>query len=161
MISGITPFTEEFKDNVIKLILPIQREEFGINITQEDQPDLMNIPNFYQQGKGNFWLARDNNQVVGTVSLKDIGNDNVALRKMFVHSDYRGKEKGVSQKLMDTAVRWAQEQKVLHIYLGTTPEFLAAHRFYEKNGFAEIGREELPEGFPVMDVDKKFYRLAL
>jgi hypothetical protein len=44
------------------------------------------------------------------------------------------------------------------VYLGTTPLYLAAHRFYEKSGFVEIKREELPEGFPVMEVDRKFYR---
>jgi hypothetical protein len=47
------------------------------------------------------------------------------------------------------------------IFLGTTAKFLAAHRFYEKNGFHEIGRDELPAAFPVMTVDTKFYRRSL
>jgi hypothetical protein len=29
--------------------------------------------------------------------------------------------------------------------------------FYEKNNFIEIKEEELPDEFPVMEVDKKFY----
>jgi predicted N-acetyltransferase YhbS len=45
--------------------------------------------------------------------------------------------------------------------LGTTAKFLAAHRFYEKNGFREIAQTELPASFPVMTVDTKFYRRAL
>lgn len=40
-------------------------------------------------------------------------------------------------------------------------EVLAAHRFYEKNGFRELARSELPERFPVMAVDSKFYGLSL
>ena len=50
---------------------------------------------------------------------------------------------------------------VAAVYLGTTAKFLAAHRFYEKNGFREIAREALPDSFPVMAVDTKFYTLAL
>jgi hypothetical protein len=43
-------------------------------------------------------------------------------------------------------------------FLGTTPRFLAAHRFYEKNGFSEVEPGDLPSTFPIMAVDKKFYR---
>ena len=37
-------------------------------------------------------------------------------------------------------------------------EILAAHRFYEKNGFESVSIDELPKSFPVLQVDKKFYR---
>jgi len=47
------------------------------------------------------------------------------------------------------------------VYLGTTAKFLAAQRFYAKNGFAEVDRADLPAAFPVMKVDSKFYRYAL
>jgi N-acetylglutamate synthase-like GNAT family acetyltransferase len=47
------------------------------------------------------------------------------------------------------------------VYLGTTAKFLAAHRFYEKRGFAVIDKSALPPGFPVMTVDTRFHRLAL
>ena len=47
------------------------------------------------------------------------------------------------------------------VYLGTTASFLAAHRFYAKNGFREISSSALPPGFPVMLVDTKFYRRDL
>lgn len=47
------------------------------------------------------------------------------------------------------------------IVLGTTPQFVAAHRFYEKNGFIKIDPAELPKSFPVLAVDKKFYQYTL
>ena len=154
-------FEEEFKDAVATLILPIQREEFGIDITLDKQPDLSDIASFYQQGKGNFWVAVNGDDVVGTISLKDIGNDNCALRKMFVHKDFRGSQFGAARSLLKTALQWAKEKDVKSIYLGTTPKFLAAHRFYEKNEFEEISEDALPSGFPLMSVDKKFYRYSL
>ena len=51
-----------------------------------------------------------------------------------------------------------ERKTIKEVYLGTTPQFLAAHRFYEKNGFTSIILKDLPENFPVIQVDKKFYK---
>ena len=59
----IVPFTPGYQAQVFNLIVPIQREEFGIDITAADQPDLRSIPAFYQQGAGNFWLALDGDKL--------------------------------------------------------------------------------------------------
>src|SRR5262245_29040638 len=99
---SITPYTAADRDGVGALIVGIQRGEFGIQITYDQQPDLKDIPGFYQQGTGNFWVARSGSTVVGTISLKDIGNAQVALRKMFVDAAHRGREAGVAQTLLDT-----------------------------------------------------------
>lgn len=156
-LSTIT-FQNRYQAQIVELIAHIQQHEFNINISPDLQPDLKNIPDFYQKGKGNFWIALDDDRVIGTIALLDIGHNETALRKMFVHEDHRGKEKGVAKKLLDTSLAWAKERGVVKIYLGTTPAFLAAHRFYEKNGFIEIPQDELPPSFPIMEVDKKFYR---
>lgn len=157
----VKSYTNQYNKQVVNLILNIQQKEFNVDITKEDQPDLMKIENFYQKGKGNFWIALVDNKVVGTISLLDIGNDEVALRKMFVHSSFRGSEINTSHMLLKEAFYWAKDKGVRTIYLGTTPQFLAAHRFYEKNGFKEILKRELPASFPIMQVDKKFYKYVL
>lgn len=155
----IQAFSPEHASGVVDVILPIQQEEFGIPITLEGQPDLKDIPGFYQKGKGNFWVALEAGKVVGTISLLDIGNDQVALRKMFVAATHRGKEHGTAARLLQGAVDWARLQGVRQIFLGTTAKFLAAHRFYEKNGFRQIEQADLPPAFPVMVVDTRFYAL--
>ncbi|MBB5393350.1 GNAT family N-acetyltransferase [Herbaspirillum sp. SJZ099] len=155
----IQPFSSEHSAGVVDVILPIQQQEFGIPITLEGQPDLNDISGFYQKGNGNFWVALDGEKVVGTVSLLDIGNGQVALRKMFVAASHRGKEHGAAKRLLDGAIGWAREKGVTQIYLGTTAKFLAAHRFYEKNGFALVEKTALPPAFPVMAVDTRFYVL--
>jgi N-acetylglutamate synthase-like GNAT family acetyltransferase len=153
-------YQEKDVREVADLILGIQRDEFSIPITISDQPDLLQIESFYQKGSGNFWVARSEDQLVGTIALLDIGNNQGALRKMFVAKGFRGKEFGVGQKLIDHLIAWVKQKGVQEIYLGTTEKFLAAQRFYEKNGFLEVGKSELPKAFPVMDVDVKFYRLS-
>ncbi|MGQ3481659.1 GNAT family N-acetyltransferase [Paenibacillus sp. TY11] len=154
-------YSTEYQSQVIDLILHIQKNEYNIAITKEEQPDLLDIENFYQRGNGNFWVALSEGTVVGTVALLDIGNHKTALRKMFVKQNYRGKTINVSNQLLHHAIGWARERSVEQIYLGTTLQFVAAHRFYEKNGFVSIALGELPIGFPVMKVDKKFYKYVI
>jgi len=156
-MTQIRQYTPADTQGVIDVILPIQQSEFGIPITLEAQPDLLNIPGFYQQGTGGFWVAEAGGSIVGTIALLDIGNRQAALRKMFVSQTHRGAEHGVARQLLATLLDWSRLQGIDQIYLGTTGAFLAAHRFYEKNGFTELARSELPRTFPVMAVDTKFY----
>lgn len=157
----IEAFSAEHQQGVVDVILPIQQGEFDIPITLEAQPDLLNIAGFYQTGAGNFWVAIVDGQVVGTLALLDIGNGQGALRKMFVKPEYRGREFGVATTLLDHLLTWSRNQGITEIYLGTTEKFLAAHRFYERSGFSEIEKAALPEAFPVMSVDTKFYARTL
>jgi N-acetylglutamate synthase-like GNAT family acetyltransferase len=157
----IVPFASQHVGDVGALIVGIQRDEFQIPITLEDQPDLQNIPAFYQQGAGNFWVAVAEGEVVGTVALLDLGNHQGALRKMFVHASYRGPKHGVSARLLGTLLEWARVRDVKDVYLGTTEKFLAAHRFYERNAFQQIAANALPPSFPKMALDNRFYHRAL
>ncbi|MCE3282420.1 MAG: family acetyltransferase [Chitinophagaceae bacterium] len=154
-------YTEGYKDDVARLILGIQNNEFNISITLAQQPDLEEIPGFYQVGNGNFWIAKLGEKLVGTIALKDIGDKQGALRKMFVDRDHRGKEWSTAEKLLDTLLDWSRQKGLAEIFLGTTAQFLAAQRFYEKNGFVEIEKKALPGTFPVMEVDTKFYKYTL
>jgi N-acetylglutamate synthase-like GNAT family acetyltransferase len=154
-------YSEVYRDEVVELILAIQKTEFQIPITLLEQPDLTEIGHFYQKNNGNFWVALINNQVIGTIALLDIGYNQGALRKMFVHAKYRGANFGVGKGLLDNLVEWAKQKNFKEILLGTTEKFIAAQKFYEKNSFTEIEKDELPPNFPIMTVDVKFYRHVL
>lgn len=157
----IVPFSDHHLSGVVDVILPIQQSEFGIPITLDAQPDLLDIPNFYQKGSGNFWVALHGSEVVGTIALLDIGNGQGALRKMFVKEPFRGSMHGVARRLLQVFLDWCKTHDICEVYLGTTAKFLAAHRFYEKNGFTEIAPSELPTSFPIMSVDTKFYKYSI
>src|SRR5919202_3555123 len=154
-------YLPKYQEQAINLILDIQRNEFNVPISLEEQSGLLNIHNFYQNGRDNFWIALDNDTVVGTIALLDMGNHQATLQKFFVCKNYRGKDIGVGQQLLDTLLDWANRQSMKEIYLGTTQVYRAAHRFYEKNGFVEINPVELPNNFPLIKVDTKFYKYDL
>ena len=153
---------------VVSLISGIQRGEFQLPITPADQPDLMDIPGFYVNGRlgpGCFLLAEDDcDQVLGSIALLNLGpgaegRRQGALRKMFVRAESRGT--GLAAALLDELFAWCRGAGIGEVFLGTTDRFLAAHRFYEKHGFARIGKKSLPPTFPVMAVGSVFYAKRL
>jgi N-acetylglutamate synthase-like GNAT family acetyltransferase len=157
----VRPYRDGDAEGLVALVLNIQQGEFGISITYSDQPDLQDVAGFFRNGAGEFWVAADDIDVVGCVGLVDLGNHEAALRKMFVRADHRGGERGVAQQLLVMLLSHARRRGITKVYLGTTEKFRAAHRFYEKNGFALVPEGNLPPHFPRMALDTRFYAIDL
>ena len=153
----IQPFEDQDTNNIVNLILNIQQNEFQVPITINEQQDLLNISTFYQQKRGNFWVAKFNNEVVGTIALIDCGDNIGTIRKMFVKKEFRGKEHGIAQRLLNTLEESARTNTIKSLYLGTLERLEAAIRFYERNGFTLIQKQNLPSVFPLMPVDTHFF----
>jgi N-acetylglutamate synthase-like GNAT family acetyltransferase len=151
-------FEPKYQSEVESLIEQIQVGEFSIFINDSQRKELRSIPESFQKDKGNYWVALFNERVIGTIAVIDIGHNAFELRDVFLHKDYHGKGTGYAKQLLDTIFAWCQEHEVRVIFLGTTLKFVAAHRFYEKNGFVEISRSEMPPYCKPMDCDEKFYR---
>ena len=158
---SVRPFAAEDAPDVQRLVLGIQREEFGVPVTLEEQPDLRDVPAYYRRDRGAFWVAVDGDELVGTIGLLDIGHGQGALRKMFVAPSHRGVAVGAGAALLRTCLEWAARVGMREVLLGTTEQFRAAHRFYEKWGFVRIPLEALPAHFPRMRLDTRFYRYDL
>ena len=156
----IIEYRKEYEHEVTELIRSILHDELGVNNMNIDQVDLKRIPEIYQQRNGNFWIALHDNKLVGTIALMDIGKYEGGLKKMFVHPESRGKEKGVAQELMNTVMAWCRLKGIHTIYLGTIDIMKAAHRFYERNGFEKIDMDVLPDNYPAAKVDNVFYKYS-
>lgn len=157
----IRPIHNEYCGQVIDLILSIQQKEFGLTITIDQQPDLRDIDTNYHAGDGNFWGAFVGDELAGTIALINTGHKAGCIRKMFVKTDYRGKEWGTAQKLLDILLQFCRDNGITDVQLGTVEPLKAAHRFYERNGFERIAKENLPPYFPLMLTDTLFYQLHL
>ncbi len=158
----IRPFTPELTEQVVALILGIENDELGFHMTVADQPDLLEIPSFYQSGRGGFWVALNpENEVVGTIGLIDTGHEFGVVRKMFVKKEWRGSEKATAMGLFSRLENWAVEKGFESVMLGTHTVLKPAIRFYEKLGFRKIPRADLPKGFPVMSVNNIFFKKSL
>lgn len=157
----ILPFDSKYQSEVIDLIERIQVGEFSIPIEEAQRKELQSISQSFQKNKGNYWVAIFNGKVIGTIAVMDIGHNAFELRDVFLDQEYRGPKTGFAKKLLDTVLSWSNEHKVKTIFLGTTLNFKAAHRFYKKHGFREIVRRDMPTYCQPMDCDEKFYRLDL
>jgi putative acetyltransferase len=170
--ANVHPFTIRRLGNadsgaVAALVLPIQQLEFGVAITLEAQPDILDIDRSFNRDRSGLWGAFVDEQLVGTIGLLDIGpahgmgSAHGVVRKMFVHAAYRGKQWGIAQGLLDNLVRHCRDAGIKDLWLGTIHTMGAAARFYERNGFVKISKNELPGHFPLMAVDDTFYHLVV
>jgi len=142
----IIPYSEEYKEDVISLILNIWENEFDYKGL--DRPDMHNIPEFYQKDKdSNFWIALKNNQLIGTVGLIKISKNLANLKRMAVKQGFR--KQGLGEKLLQTILKFAKEHNIKTIYAGLVPENTNAIKFYKKRRFKE--NSFVPEGIVVSD----------
>lgn len=147
--------------DIIDIILPIQQLEFGVPITLDDQPDLLIIEDSYMLKGGNFWGASVDGALCGTIALLRFNEKAAAIRKMFVKKEFRGKEYGIASLLLEELIHYCKENDIENLYLGTVDILKAAIRFYEKKGFVQVDKKELPIDFPLMSQDNVFCHLAL
>lgn len=158
---SIEPIYNNYCARIIDIILPIQQIEFGVPITLEAQPDLLDIETNYHKDGGGFWGALHNEELVGTIALMNVGHHTGVIRKMFVKKAYRGKELNIAQHLLESLIDYCKQHGITDIYLGTVNILKAACRFYERNGFVKIEMDALPSYFPRMKADNTFYHLNL
>jgi N-acetylglutamate synthase-like GNAT family acetyltransferase len=158
---SITALKNSDSKNIIDIILPIQQLEFGVAITLADQPDLLEIEQFYIHKGGNFWGASVEGELCGTIALLRFNEKAGAIRKMFVKKEFRGKEYKIASLLLENLLNYCRENGFEDLYLGTVDILKAAIRFYEKNGFVQLDKKELPVDFPLMAPDNVFCHLAL
>ncbi|MDQ0781652.1 GNAT family N-acetyltransferase [Chryseobacterium sp. W4I1] len=155
----IQQLDNSYSDQLIDLILTIQQKEFNVPITIEDQPDLKQIEEFYMKPGGNFWGAFMDGELVGSIALVKFHEKAAAVRKMFVKKEFRGKELNIAQELLEVLISFCRQNGIDSIYLGTVNILKAAMRFYERNHFVQVEKENLPTLFPLMSADNVFYHL--
>jgi N-acetylglutamate synthase-like GNAT family acetyltransferase len=152
----ITSYKGKYKEQVIRLILDIQNNEAGIGLSLKEQPDLDNIEQSYMAAGGNFWVAvNEQNKVVGTIALMNKKNGYAILKKFFVHSDYRSQKVGL--KLYLALLDFCNQHNIKSIILDTPSVASASHRFYEKNGFIQITKGDLPIPYEYPDRNSYLY----
>lgn len=138
----IQTYSGMFDDEIISLILGIQNKEAKINLFLNEQPDLKDINVYYQKNGGEFWLALDNGNVIGTIGLMKMENHCAILKKFFINAKYRSQKIGL--KLYQALLQFAKSKNTKHIILDTSSVAIVSHRFYERTGFQRISKTELP-----------------
>ncbi|MDZ4759092.1 MAG: GNAT family N-acetyltransferase [Bacteroidota bacterium] len=150
----IIPYYTKHQYSIDEMMQGIASEfEESISLPPEQVPAILKIlPNPY-------WIAVLGDKMVGTAGLAGMKNNFAALRRMFVDKSFCGM--GLSETLLNMTLEAAKTYGADMIYLGTMAQFRAAQKFYEKHGFIQICKEDLPNYFPLNPIDKVFYKLSL
>lgn len=134
----IIPYTDAYKEDLIRLTREWIEKDFYLE--PEDVKFIEN-PTEYVIEKGGFiFLAKYDNQIVGTVSLCKIDNSKYELAKLAVTEKYKGLKLG--KRLMEVVIEKCKEIGAKELILVTAKKLVAAYNLYLKYGFVEIEVEK-------------------
>ena len=156
---NIVEYCEKYNEEIVELVLDIENNEAKINLSLEEQPDLMDIRGTFINNEGNFWVAIDKEEVIGTIGLVIKENHCGVLKKFFVRADWRSKKLGLA--LYMTLLEYAKSKELESLILDTPSVAKAAHRFYECAGFHKVSAGQLPVPYEYPDRDCDLYMLTL
>ncbi|PBQ32934.1 GNAT family N-acetyltransferase [Sphingobacteriaceae bacterium] len=149
----IINYSPEYQGSIDQMMKGIEKE-FPLPITS---PQSTRINEVYHLEDQKFWLALHEQKVVGTIGLSLFSNGEAVLKRMMVDKAYRGKGFETASLLLTKALDWGKKEGYSKIYLGTMDQFLAAQKFYLKNGFKAITKDQLPKDYSPNPIDTLYY----
>jgi GNAT superfamily N-acetyltransferase len=135
----IVRFEPEHAAGFAALVVDTLRE-FGFEPDAELDRDLDDPAGTYAA----LWIATAAGVVVGSIALRDLGDDSYELKRMYLHSSWRGR--GVGKRLLATALEWARANSARVVRLDTTERMFAARGLYESVGFVQVPGESPRQG---------------
>ena len=139
----------------LEWVLKMCEREFNITLNIEKMVnDAVNRSfeslNRYFPPEGRLFLCKYDNHIVGTASMRNIGDKIGEIKRMYVQPEYRGK--GIGRTLLERLIKEAQNLQYSKIRLDTGPFMQKAIGLYHSVGFRNIEpypeSEVLQEGIP-------------
>ena len=157
----ISQFEDKYTQDVIDLVLHFQNDGTRPIVTVNDQPDMLNITHEYINKGGNFWIAKDNERLIGSIGIMPYSDQIAVLKKFFVYEDYQGDPHHMGRRLYAHLLSFAKEKNFETILLDTPYNTERAHKFYEKAGFIKVTEDMLPIKFSHPYKECDFFLLNL
>jgi len=147
--------TNEDVSKIAKLIFHIWTKEYNFKVSPKNYPDLQDIEQHYHQKNDTFLVAALDEKIIGTIACSQLEKNIFVLKRMFVQSNVR--RKGVAQALLNRLLKVYLPEAIF--YLSTKEGLaIAAKKFYLKNRFEVISKNDLPNNFPIFYEDNLFMR---
>jgi ribosomal protein S18 acetylase RimI-like enzyme len=109
--------------------------EFDLGFQNFDQ-EMDDFPGQYALPRGRLYIATDENQPVGCVALRDLGDGICEMKRLYVRPTSRGKN--IGRLLAETVIKAAVELEYDLMRLDTIPSMIQANMLYKALGFKEI-----------------------
>lgn len=98
--------------------------------------EIGHLNSYYGPPTGLILLAKENNETVGVVCVRNLGDFIAEIKRMYVQPDFRGK--GIGRKLLTRAITEAKGLGYRYLRLDTIPEMRSAIKLFSSFGFYEI-----------------------
>lgn len=145
-------FTKNDAKGAKELILSILTKEYPFDRNAYSDSDLERIEEVYGGPKESFMVIEDDNDIVGTVGVKEDAKDTALLRRLFV--DLKHRKKGYGTELLDRAIDFCKEKGYKRICFRCTDRMSDAMKLCIKKGFKEIEALEV-SGFKIHNLELK------
>ncbi|MBE6800825.1 MAG: GNAT family N-acetyltransferase [Ruminococcaceae bacterium] len=103
---------------------------------QNYDDEIAHLEEKYGLPYGRLYLAFCDNNPAGCIALRKLDNENCELKRLYVKSEYRGKN--IGSHLVKHIIKDAKEIGYKHILLDTLPFLETAISMYKRYGFYEI-----------------------
>ncbi len=117
---------------VIEFVLDEYGFEFGVGDLKKDLTALSE-ENAYRDAKEGFWIAKDGENVIGSVAIRAREDDLAELKRFYLLPVYRGL--GIGSRLYEVAEEFAIKNGYEGIWLESSRRFKLASKLYLKKGF--------------------------
>jgi GNAT superfamily N-acetyltransferase len=146
----IRPFAEDDARQVRALFIlvnrllspPELRDAFEAYIERALIEEIDRIAAYYGEHNGEFWVAIQDDRVVGTFGLERSGPNIMELRRMYVAPAAR--RHGIARRMLRFAEEECRQRKVLKLELSTAELQKEALAFYRSAGYRLV-REDLAQ----------------
>lgn len=144
-------FDEKDGEGVKDLIISILTKEYPFDKSVYENSDIKDIGKTYGGKRDVFFVIDAENDVIGTVGVKEDSKDTALLRRLFVKPAFR--RKGYGTLLLSKAISHCKKNDFKRIVFRATGRMAQAINLLKKTGFKEVEKIDLG-GF-------KIYKFAL
>ena len=137
----IRKFKSGDEQAVETLITGIMNEEFPQTKDAYPSEDLRDIPRVYGKSGEAFFVATNQNHIVGTVAIKREDDRTALLRRIFVVPTHRNQRIGV--RLIEHAIDFCKQTGYEEVVFKTSSKMDKAIRLCENKGFQQRAKLEV------------------
>jgi putative acetyltransferase len=126
---------------VNRLLAPAEmREAFETYIARSLTEEIDRLADYYSERNGGFWVAIDDERLIGMFGLEPLADGAMELRRMYVDPDVR--RRGVGRRMLDFAEQECRRSNRPRMNLSTSELQREALALYRNAGY-KLVREEV------------------
>jgi len=145
----VKPFKDSEQEKIKNFIVWVLEKEFTIKSEEYPEQDLDNLKKIYRQPGCIMLVAKEGEQLIGTVAVKDENREIALIRRLFIHPAYR--RRGFGLVLLSRAIDFCRLNGYKKIIFRATSGMSSAISLCLRQGFKETERVTI-EGSEVVSL---------